>query len=89
MVEKYHLPALNDIFLAYGYGIVAYFRLLRILIKIFLYYCLFATFQIFWFSDFPSSPIELFNSDWTLGGGTGSSYINKVVIPLASNKFYI
>jgi hypothetical protein len=89
MVEKNHLPALDDIFLAYGYGVVAFFRLLRNLRKITFMYTILAVFQIYWFSGFPTTPQEFWNADWTLGGGTGSSYINKVVIPLASNKLYI
>ena len=89
MVEKNHLPELEDIFFSYGYGVVAFFRLLRNLRKITFYFTILAAFQIYWFSGFPTSFNEFLNADWTLGGGTGSSYINKVVIPLASNKLYI
>lgn len=89
MVEKNHLPDLDDIFLAYGYGVIAFFRLLKNLRKITFCYTILAVFQIYWFSGFPTTPQEFWYADWTLGGGTGSSYINKVVIPLASNKLYI
>ena len=89
MVEKNHLPELDDIYLALGYGVVAFFKLLWNLSKITAYFIILAAFQIYWFSGFPTSLNELWNANWTLGGGTGSSYINKVLIPLASNKLYI
>jgi hypothetical protein len=56
MVEKNHLPDLDDIFLAYGYGVVAFFRLLRNLRKITFFYTILAVFQIYWFSGFPTTP---------------------------------
>lgn len=80
---------MDDPFIAYGYGVVAFFRLLRNLIKIFGWFSLLGAFQIFWFSGFPTNLNDFWTADWTLGGGTGSSYINKVAIPLASNKLYI
>jgi len=55
MVEKNYLPELDDIFLAYGYGVVAFFRLLRNLRSITFYFSILALFQIFWFSGFPTS----------------------------------
>ena len=55
MVEKNHLPELEDIFIAYGYGVVAFFRLLRNLRRIFAYFSILAVFQLFWFSGFPTS----------------------------------
>jgi hypothetical protein len=48
-----------------------------------------AALQLYWYSGFPRSINEFSEAEWTLGGGTGSSYINKVAIPLASNKLYI
>jgi hypothetical protein len=68
---------------------VAFFKLLRKLRKITFYFTVLAALQIYWFTGFPRSFSEIWQSDWTLGGGTGSSYINKVAIPLASNKLYI
>lgn len=80
---------MDDPFIAYGYGVVAFFRLLKSLIRVFAWFSLLGAFQIYWYSGFPTNFNDFWTADWTLGGGTGSSYINKVAIPLASNNLYI
>lgn len=86
-IEKNHLPEIEDPFIALGYGIVAFFTLLKSLILIFAVFSILGILQIVWYSGFPEG--DYWNADWTLGGGTGTSYINKIAIPLASNTLYI
>jgi hypothetical protein len=55
MIEKHHLSALDDNFIPYGHGVVAYFKLVRNLIKRMLYFSIFAFLQVYWFTDFPTT----------------------------------
>jgi hypothetical protein len=56
MQEKHHLPEMEEPFIAYGYGVIAFFSLLRSLIKIFAWLTFLCLFQMYWFmGGMPSS----------------------------------
>jgi hypothetical protein len=79
-----------DPFIVHGYGIKALFDLLKGLIKIFSILSILSIFQFWWFSDgFSTSMWEILSPDITLGPGTGTSYTNKIIMPVLDNSLYI
>jgi hypothetical protein len=80
----------QDIFQEYGYGVEAFFTLLRTLILVIaIISAIIALPQIIGFKYLPKlNDITQSIYDSTLGN-SGFSYMNKVVVPLKVNRLYI